>query len=479
MNERQVEELAKCAANPIYFVENYVQIYDNIEKDWIPFKLWPAQKLLLSASLKYRKTIALKSRQVGATWVELAADLWEMIFRPKATVLIFSKRETEALYLLSDRRLRGMYNRLPEWMKPKTIKDSTHEWALENGSVAQAFPTSAGDSYTATAVLVDEADLVPDLDRLMASVKPTIDAGGRIVLISRPDKSRPESPFKQLSRGALAGKNDWAFIFIPWYAHPGRDLAWYETIKNDIYSRTQSLDELFEQYPNTVDEALAPRTSNRRLSYSALLAVYQKLAPFAKVDLPPRLQEVDGIRVYGLPLSGRRYVLGVDPAEGNPNSDFSTISVLDVESGEEMAHFEGRVEPSKLAFLADRISMAYQRAPICVERNNHGHVVLKWLQENSISKVITGIDGKRGWHTNEKSKTVMFDKLADDLYDRNVIIRDETVFYQLASIEADTLRAPEGMHDDSALAFALANIGRYHIPKRSVPRTVSYTRSYF
>jgi len=61
---------------------------------------------------------------------------------------------------------------------PTAEPDAARTWALANGSVARAFPTNAGDSYTATLAIVDEADLVPDLDRLMRSVKPTIDAGG-------------------------------------------------------------------------------------------------------------------------------------------------------------------------------------------------------------------------------------------------------------------------------------------------------------
>ena len=96
-------------------------------------------------------------------------------------------------------RLRGMYDRLPPWLKVQGfLTDNDHEWALSNGSRALAFPTTAGDSYTATLAVVDEADLCPDLDRLMRAVKPTIDGGGRMVLLSRSDKSRPQSAFKRM-----------------------------------------------------------------------------------------------------------------------------------------------------------------------------------------------------------------------------------------------------------------------------------------
>ena len=145
----------------------------------------------------------------------LAFALWLMLFQPIATVLLFSRRDEEATDLLAV-RLRGMYDRLPDWLKVQGFTtDNDHEWALSNGSRALAFPTTAGDSYTATLVVVDEADLCPDLDRQMRSVKPAIDAGGRMILLSRADKSKPESAFKRLYRAALQGPTDWVPVFLP------------------------------------------------------------------------------------------------------------------------------------------------------------------------------------------------------------------------------------------------------------------------
>jgi hypothetical protein len=48
-----------------------------------------------------------------------------------------------------------------------------------------------------------------------------------------------------------------------------------------------------------------------------------------------------GLAVYTLPIPGRRYIVGADPAEGNPNSDESALEVLDVDSGEEVAAMAG------------------------------------------------------------------------------------------------------------------------------------------
>ena len=93
----------------------------------------------------------------------------------------------------------------PEWLRQAVTKDNDHEVQFANGSRALAFPTNAGDSYTGTLAIVDKADVIPDLSRLMRSVKPTIDGGGKMILLSRPDKFAPDSPFKRI--GSPRGEN--------------------------------------------------------------------------------------------------------------------------------------------------------------------------------------------------------------------------------------------------------------------------------
>lgn len=247
------EEWLRCKDDPAYFITTYCKIQDSVTRNWIDFDLWPAQVEALLALDLYQLIAWLKSRQVGASWVVLAYGLWDMIFHAIATVLIFSRRETEAKYLLSEFRLRGMFHQLPEWMKPMVTRNDTNLFALSNGSTARAFPTGVGDSYTATVAIIDEADLVPDLDVMLASIKPTIDAGGKLFLVGRVNKREPNSAFKQIYRRAKLGQNAYHALFLGWDSHPNRDQAWYEQQKRDLLTQ----DDLWEQYPETDEQALA------------------------------------------------------------------------------------------------------------------------------------------------------------------------------------------------------------------------------
>lgn len=212
---REYREVRKCRRSPAYFFDTYCQVYDATSAGWVPFRLWPEQARALRALRDNRLTVILKARQLGLTWLVLGFALWLALLHPAATVLLFSRRDDEAVDLLRN-RLRGMYDRLPAWLKVRAFgTDNDHEWRLSHGSRVLAFPTTAGDSYSASLAVVDEADLVPDLGRLMTAVKPTTDGGGRMILLSRADKSRPQSPFKRIYTAAKEGGTPWAPVFLP------------------------------------------------------------------------------------------------------------------------------------------------------------------------------------------------------------------------------------------------------------------------
>jgi hypothetical protein len=163
--------------------------------------------------------------------------------------------------------------------------------------------------------------------------------------------------------------------------------------------------------------------------------------------------------VYRLPEPGHIYVIGGDPAEGNPAPDDSALSILDAWTGEEVANLAGKFQPSMLATYADNLGRWYFGAALLIERNNHGHAVIQWLMANSCLPVLHGHDGKVGWLSSGKGKTLLYDRCADAFRNRETILHSFATFTQLPSIDGSTLRAPEGQHDDRADGYALALSG--------------------
>ncbi len=478
--DKQVREWMLCNASPVYFCHNYCTIYEAASGSWIPFSLWPEQAQTLMTINSSQLTVILKARQLGCTWLCLSYALWQMLFRSVADVLLFSRRDDEAVHLL-DERLKGMYRRLPVWMQArKTPTNNNHMFGLSNGSIARAFPTNAGDSYTASLAIVDEADLVPELNKLMRSVKPTIDTGGKMVLLSRSDKEQPLSEFKQIYRASQSEDSPWTGIFLPWYVRPERTQEWYDTQRKDVLARTGSLDDLYEQYPATAEEALSLKELDRRIPISWLRDVHTtSLTPCEDpgVDLKPRMYEVAGVRnesewqasqalvsasswlehvrLYTAPIQGHEYVIGADPAEGNPTSDDSVAHVVDLLTGDEQLILVGKLQPEPYASYVHELSLLYNQASILVERNNHGHTVILKLKQLG-AHLLNGTDGKPGWLTTKLSKALMYNTAVEYIREKDCIIRDLKTFYQLSSIEGATLNAPKDAFDDYAVSWCLA-----------------------
>lgn len=425
----------------------------------------------------------LKARQLGFTWVVLGWALYLMELR-RATVLLFSQRDEEAKDLMD--RLTGMHRRLPAWLRQDEISASAHSLRLGNGAEAMAFPTTGGRSYTAQLVIVDEADHIPDLGKLMTAAQPAVADGGQIVLLSTADKGRPESPFKAVYRGARSGDNGYLPVFHGWQARPGRTPQWYAEQRRDTFARTGSLDDLHQEYPATDVEALSPRTLDKRLAPAWLEVVYAEKPLLASARGMPSLP---GLEVYTVPRNGGRYVVGADPAEGNPQSDDSALEVLDADTGEECACLAGRYEPAVFAAYVDAVGRWYNYAPAMVERNNHGHAVLLWLRDNGGIEMLKGLDDKEGWQTSTLTKARMYDATADAVRGGEVRLHSLATFHQLGSIEGATLRAPDGQKDDRATAFALACAGRarallggatgVHVEPRARTRVGSMPRGVF
>ena len=444
-------EWAKCERSLAYWIDTYGQLYDATARGWGAMHLWSAQLEAADTLQQNRLVIMLKARQLGMSWLAVGYALWLMLFRSAATVLLFSKRDDEAVHLLNY-RLRGMYQRLPPWMRARgVIVENHHEFRLSNGSLALAFPTTGGRSYTATLAVVDEADHCDDLEGLLDAVKPTVDAGGSLVLLSTVDKSHPLSTFKRIYTAAKVGENGYAPVFLPWSARPERSSEWYDDVRRDVLARSGSLDSLYAEYPATDFEALAPRSSDRRFS-GEWLAGCDGTASVAVGGGPA----LSGLVSWVLPVHGRSYVIGADPAEGNPQSDESAASVIDEATGEQVAVLAGRFDPSIFAAALDTLAGWFNGASVLVERNNHGHAVLLWLREFGTCKVLLGPDDKPGWLQTGKGKTLAMDHAADVLRDVATLLRDRMTLDQLAGIEGASLKAPEGQHDDRAVAHVLA-----------------------
>jgi hypothetical protein len=470
-DERRAVEFAKCAADAAYLTNEYLTIDDaqghgDGGGGTMPFQLWPAQTGVMWQLMTQQLIIILKARQLGISWICCAYALWRCLFQSGQVVLIYSKGQLEANKMLG--RVKRLYERLPPWLlaaTPARTTDNTTVQGWANGSRIESLPASPGSgrSETASVVILDEAAFLQFADALFSALKPTIDGGGQLIMLSTANGIG--NLFHQLWLKAAAGLNSYVTIFLPWWARPGRDAAWYARQLADYPDPAI----VKQEYPANATEAFLV-SGRTRFPSDWIAAQAPHVRPgIPVVDWPDALRVSCGhlhgrnLTIYARPDPNRAYVIGADVAEGLEHGDYSSAVLIDAQSWEEIASLHGHWEPDEYARLLLALAAPYD-ATIAVERNNHGHAALLTLSSALRETpgevgLAYGLDGKLGWLTNAQSKPIAIDGLAVALRDELTTIHtqatlDELAIYRILANGATG--APSGYHDDRVMALAIA-----------------------
>lgn len=254
--------MEQCRQNILFFIDKFGHIEDKDAAELIqPFKLWKAQAEAVVSMMEHRKNIVLKARQLGFSWLVLHVAAWYISLFPGRTVIALSRSENEAKELV--RRLGDVILRndmliyedkevQAGWTGPvykKTSMDIDVTFpGNQPSSVFRAFPSSpsAARSFTADLLIFDEWAFQQWAEEIWKSAFPVINrpTGGKVIGVSTIDRG---SLFEEIFTDPDNGFNK---IFIPWYADPKRDQAWYEETKRAMG------DDITQEYPATVEEAL-------------------------------------------------------------------------------------------------------------------------------------------------------------------------------------------------------------------------------
>ena len=130
-----------------------------------------------------------KSRRMMLTWLMLALHLHMALFTPRSAIFVQSKKAEDSDYLIRGSRLLFIYDSLPGWLKSFGLPSVTSKEFLvtfSNGSSVRAVSQGADQlrQYTATAVLCDEIAFWERARETWRALRPIIQGGGRVTLIS-------------------------------------------------------------------------------------------------------------------------------------------------------------------------------------------------------------------------------------------------------------------------------------------------------
>ena len=201
-----------------------IEILDGTDVAHAPFVLWPAQAELAQTLERDRLIIILKARQLGISWLVCLYALRLCLLYAGRPVLCLSRGQLEADELVH--RISFMYHGHVDRAVARLVTDNTAALEWDNGSsvVSLAATKDAGRSMAAALVILDEWAFMKWPDATLAAVKPTIDAGGQLVILSSADGQG--TTYHRHWQAARSGANGYTPVFLPWTARPGRGAAW-------------------------------------------------------------------------------------------------------------------------------------------------------------------------------------------------------------------------------------------------------------
>lgn len=304
----------------------------------------------------------------------------------------------------------------------RRIKFVGYDEVKLNSSVtfSSAQQQAPGHGQTNQVVVEDEHALyekVQRLERGMLATMPKIGLALRVVVST----AKGLNHFSDLSKVAQSSDN-WDYLFLPWHMlaeyemePTGRlkaleSLTDYEVKLCDIFEQygypietwarkmqwwnyvfeteaKQDWDHMYENYPSTPEESFA--ASGTPVLPAARLHQFRDERdqhPFIYIET---VQDQYGkvsfiatalstIKRFAVPVPGRKYLIGVDPAEGGADGDASAVVVIDLTTMENVCCIKERIDQNELAELLNNLGRYYNNAQIVVERNT-GQTCIDWL----------------------------------------------------------------------------------------------------
>lgn len=467
-SEEQVLELARCADDPIYFIDNYCYIV-TLDHGIQPFKLYDCQKKKIKLIHENRKVILMEGRQQGKTTSAAAYILWYTLFQENKTVAVLANKASTAREIMA--RYQLMYEHLPDWMQQGIKTWNKGDIELENGSIVfTAATTAAGIRGKSVNLLyIDEAAIIPNTvaDAFFTAVYPVISAGQttKILITSTP---LGYNHFWKFWNDAVNKNNDFVPMFIPYWEIPGRDEKWAEEQKRQLGDLKYNQEVLCK----FLGSSLTLINSDTIEYMSTCPTVYSK----------------DGLDLYEYPIKAQRdedtdelvtkphsYVIVADTAKG-VGGDYSAFVIVDITSVpyKLVGKFrDNKIAPMLYPSVIYKVARDFNMAYVLIEVNSSeqvAHIMYNEMEyENLIfvnrdsktGQVVSGGFGggktQLGVQTDKRVKRIGCFTFKSLVEEKKLLITDADTISEISTFiqVKDSYAADEGYHDDLVMPLVL------------------------
>lgn len=450
-----IDELVKCKSDPVYFIENYVQVI-HPDRGVVKMVLYDYQKRLIEGYHKNRFTVGLTARQQGKTATAAAYFVWYVIFNDNKSVAILGNKQSTADEIMS--RIRMAYELLPKWLQQGVKNWNKRSIELENNTKIFGAATSSTGvrGKTINVLYCDEMAFVQNnlAEDFFTSVYPTIIASkdSKVIMTSTPNGF---NHFYKFWSEAEKGINGFVPIRCHWYETPGRDQAWYDTQKNMLgeLKTAQEIDASF-------------LGSSRQLLNSSTMARMAVTLPIKTFN-----DQYYGLKIYQPPKKEHKYAMTVDVSRGRhlDSSAFMIFDVTEYPHRIAASYNNSEISPLMYAGMIFQLAKQYNDAYVLVEINDVGAQVAEelyytyeygemfWTKSGDVLGK-QGADPYPGIRTTKKTKRIGCANLKDIIEKQQLIVDDMQAIQELSTFvqsDAGSYQADEGFHDDAVMCLVL------------------------
>jgi hypothetical protein len=428
----------------------------------------PAQRLF--EERRGRQNIVLKARQMGMTTWTAARFFLKTITQPGTLTLqvAHTQQAAEEIFAIVHR----FVDLLPEYLRKgplRTGRANVRQIVFpkldSQYRVVTAGDRNAGRGLTAQNMHCSELARWPgDPAETLAGLRAALAPEGELILESTPDGVG--GCFHEL--WLKAPEAGMVRHFFPWWME-----CRYRAAAVDAATLTDEEQQLVERHKLDLEQIgyrRRLRADFRGLARqefaeddeSCFLASGESVFEIDALD--ERLKSVsepvatrfNGDLAIWLPaITGKRYLLAIDPAGGGTEGD--------LETGLQCAEYAGHSGGLELARMVTDLAREYNRAWVVVERNNHGSGVLAYLESPCGCGRIYKQSGQPGWLTTSLSRPAALGRLGAALVDEPRQFQSRRLLAECRSfvrLPNGNCGARAGTHDDRVMAMAIGLAAR-------------------
>jgi hypothetical protein len=491
MTEEQIKEFIECSKDPVYFANNYGYVF-NMEKQQISrLKCFPYQEDCLRTFNDNQNSIVLKSRQMGLSVISSVYVAWRLIFCFDERILVVADNGNGAVRFLNT--VRQVLDKLPDWMLPdERLSNNTKQISFSNGSWVKAVASSkqAGRGESLTCLILDETAFIEHAQDIWMGAGLALSATqGKCIMISTPKGTG--NLYHQTWVQATKGEGNFVPIKLHWSIHPilskGLEVRtdeegksknwspWYqkecERLHHDKVKISQELDLSFEGSAAVViDSTIISKYKNEIIDKEPI-CYYDYESEDSFVDYQTSLH------IFKKPIEGANYIIGGDVGRGD-GKDYSTLQVIDADSLEQVAEYQGKITPDSFAKLIYKLGKDYNMGYLAIECNSFGlatTLILKnqlkypsnrmYISKSAVKLfnrshdyVVEKDTDVPGFQTTTKTRPLLINALMKYMKAMEVKINSNRLLDEFSTFvyNGDKIEHQPGFHDDLIFAFAIA-----------------------